>query len=127
MGESLAGLFAIETLLKQPDMFSAYIAVDPSLWWSGGSLVRERLLPGWRAQHPKRRVFVAMSSQGPTAEGEALRAGLAASTELDYRVMADETHASVYHPAATDAFRVIFAPPPDAQADSHGLRTSALC
>jgi len=69
-----------------------------------------RRLPGWRAQQPPRRVFVALSSQGPRPEGEVLRKGLETSAALDYRLMDDETHASIYHPAATKGLRALFAP-----------------
>ena len=41
MGESLAGLFVVETFLKAPEMFDAYVAVSPSLWWDGGRLARQ--------------------------------------------------------------------------------------
>jgi predicted alpha/beta superfamily hydrolase len=34
IGESLAGLFVIETLFKAPDLFDYYIAFDPSIWWN---------------------------------------------------------------------------------------------
>lgn len=34
IGESLAGLFVIETFLLQPGLFDYYIAFDPSLWWN---------------------------------------------------------------------------------------------
>lgn len=34
IGESLAGLFVVETLLLQPSTFDFYIAMDPSLWWN---------------------------------------------------------------------------------------------
>ncbi len=112
MGESLGGLFVIDTLLRQPRMFAGYIAIDPSLWWGKGALVRDASLEGWKALEPKRRVFVALSSQGPKAEGALLREGLQAGAALDYRLMEDETHASIYHPAATRAFRTIFASPP---------------
>lgn len=40
MGESLAGLFVVETFLEKPDMFDYYIAFDPSLWWNDHHLVR---------------------------------------------------------------------------------------
>ncbi len=40
IGESLAGLFVVETLLIQPDMFDTYIAFDPSLWWNNHYLVK---------------------------------------------------------------------------------------
>ena len=39
IGESLAGLFIVETLLTAPDMFDYYIAMDPSLWWNDHYLV----------------------------------------------------------------------------------------
>ncbi len=39
IGESLAGLFIIETLLLEPNMFNYYIAMDPSLWWNNHHLV----------------------------------------------------------------------------------------
>jgi predicted alpha/beta superfamily hydrolase len=112
MGESLAGLFAVETLLREPDAFSAYIAIDPSLWWNKGSLVRETALPGWKPRTPRRRVFVAVSREGPVEQGAALQAGLAGAADLTYAAMPEETHASIYHPAATRAFRAIFANPP---------------
>lgn len=40
IGESLAGLFILETLLLEPEMFNYYIAMDPSLWWNNHYLVR---------------------------------------------------------------------------------------
>lgn len=40
VGESLAGLFAVEAFFLEPDLFDTCIAIDPSLWWNGGALVR---------------------------------------------------------------------------------------
>lgn len=34
IGESLAGLFVMETFFLKPDAFDFYIAMDPSLWWN---------------------------------------------------------------------------------------------
>lgn len=42
MGESLAGLFIVETLLAEPVLFDHYVALDPSVWWNGGALVGPR-------------------------------------------------------------------------------------
>jgi predicted alpha/beta superfamily hydrolase len=39
VGESLAGLFVVETFLLEPDLFDTYIAFDPSLWWNHHKLV----------------------------------------------------------------------------------------
>ena len=41
IGESLAGLFVIETMFLQPDLFDTYIALDPSLWWNAEQWWRE--------------------------------------------------------------------------------------
>jgi predicted alpha/beta superfamily hydrolase len=40
LGESLSGLFVMETLLLKPEMFDYYIAFDPSLWWNNHYLVK---------------------------------------------------------------------------------------
>lgn len=40
LGESLAGLFIIETFLVRPTLFDYYIAMDPSLWWNDHFLVK---------------------------------------------------------------------------------------
>jgi len=49
MGHSLGGLFATNVFLTRPELFSAYIAIDPSLWWAdnyvsslGDSLLKVR-------------------------------------------------------------------------------------
>ncbi len=114
VGESLAGLFVVETLVEAPGMFDTYIAIDPSLWWNGGALGRrasdalEGLAPGSAT------VFLANSDQdgiaGPTA---ALAASLARVPGLavEYRDMPAEHHHTIYHPAALAAFRSVLAPP----------------
>ncbi|MCX7548012.1 alpha/beta hydrolase-fold protein [Xanthomarina sp. F1114] len=38
VGESLAGLFVVETLFITPNLFDFYIAMDPSLWWNNKHL-----------------------------------------------------------------------------------------
>lgn len=40
IGESLAGLFVMETFFTRPEIFDFYIAMDPSLWWNDRYLVR---------------------------------------------------------------------------------------
>ncbi len=36
LGHSFGGLFTLYTALTQPDAFSSYIAISPSLWWADG-------------------------------------------------------------------------------------------
>jgi len=40
IGESLAGLFVMETFMLKPESFDFYVAMDPSLWWNNHYLVR---------------------------------------------------------------------------------------
>lgn len=39
LGESLSGLFVMETFFLTPELFDYYIAFDPSLWWNRHYLV----------------------------------------------------------------------------------------
>jgi len=41
VGHSLGGLLVIHALLAEPEMFQAYIAIDPSLWWDNQLLSRQ--------------------------------------------------------------------------------------
>ena len=40
IGESLSGLFVMETFMQHPESFDFYIAFDPSLWWNNHYLVK---------------------------------------------------------------------------------------
>jgi len=40
VGHSLGGLLVLHALLDSPELFQAYIAIDPSLWWDNQVLVR---------------------------------------------------------------------------------------
>ena len=64
VGESLAGLFVVETFLRDPAMFDRYVAFDPSLWWNGGALVDSAagLLSETTDGAPASRLFIAASS-----------------------------------------------------------------
>ena len=41
IGESLSGLFVMETFFTKPETFDYYIAFDPSLWWNDHSLEKD--------------------------------------------------------------------------------------
>lgn len=40
IGESLSGLFVMETFFISPNTFDFYIAMDPSLWWNNNYLTK---------------------------------------------------------------------------------------
>lgn len=55
IGESLSGLFVMETFFLQPEAFDIYIAMDPSLWWNDNYLVKnaEKLMSDFPGQPKK--------------------------------------------------------------------------
>ena len=115
VGESLAGLFVVETFVHDPTLFDHYIALDPSLWWNGGTLVTEAAAR--LAQHPPigKSIFLSHSAEptiaGPTQRLAGILAAVAAPAfSAVYAPMPKETHATIYHPAALNAFRLVFAP-----------------
>ncbi|RZK51007.1 MAG: alpha/beta hydrolase, partial [Hymenobacter sp.] len=115
IGESLAGLFVLETLLLEPDLFDTYVAFDPSLWWNNGWLVgqAETRLRAY-AGAPKTLFVTSSSDDSKIPESRrlepALRAAARPSLRWYYQAMPQETHATIYHPAALQALRVVFAP-----------------
>jgi predicted alpha/beta superfamily hydrolase len=114
VGESLAGLFVVETLALEPDLFDTYIAIDPSLWWNDGGLAR-RLASDPPALKGRKTVYLALSSDGlATYDAAAVAAGLRRTPGLDFHQdeWPGETHATIYHPAALKAFRAVLGPAP---------------
>lgn len=114
VGESLAGLFTVETLLLEPDLFSTYLAFDPSLWWNNGLLAQQaaRLLPTYHG--PAKTLYLATSSQGDTAATAQLATFASSASKSGitcyYEPMPTETHATIYHPAALQGFRLVLKP-----------------
>jgi len=114
VGESLAGLFVIETFLLEPDLFDTYIAIDPSLWWNDGALVKDapRRLSAL-AGRPKT-LYVAASRDDRDEMGQrfadVLKKSAPATLKWFYQPMPEETHATIYHPAALGALRRLFKP-----------------
>ena len=116
VGESLAGLFVVETFLLEPSLFNTYIAFDPSLWWNNQKLVKvaaERL----RARGGVgRRLYFASSDEKRIAEeaarfAETLARHAPPGIDWHYEAMPYEKHSTIYHPAALRAFRLLFKPP----------------
>jgi predicted alpha/beta superfamily hydrolase len=111
VGESLAGLFVVETLALEPDLFDTYIAIDPSLWWNKRQLA-QRLAAQPPAGAAKKTLYIAASADALPDIEAALKASLskASGLEFTYEAWPGENHATVYHPAALKAFRAVFKP-----------------
>ena len=110
IGESLAGLFVVETLIQTPDMFDTYIAIDPSLWWNGAKLLSQRDINALNLKNEKN-LYVGSSKDGQSfIDRKKLFAsfGKIGNLNFHYEDWLSETHATIYHPAALKAFRVMF-------------------
>lgn len=115
VGESLAGLFVVETLLTEPDLFDTYMAFDPSLWWNGGRLVRDVLPRLGALRIDGKSVFLATSGDAGLEDfvrplSQSLESQAARRVRVIHEGMPTETHATIYHPAALRAFRALLAP-----------------
>ena len=117
MGESLAGLFVVETFLKEPRMFDAWVAVSPSLWWDDGQLARQAGAHLRDHSNDSRTLILTMGDEG--AEALALMETLTGNLRdhampgvtWDFRPRPTESHATIYHGAALDAFRQLYPAP----------------
>lgn len=115
VGESMAGLFVVETFLVEPGLFDTYIAFDPSLWWDDERLVKTAATQLRALGVPARTLYLASSSEPGLASltlqfAGALRAAGRPDLRWHHVPMPEETHATIYHPAALRAFRTLFAP-----------------
>lgn len=115
IGESAAGLFILDTLLLAPETFDAYIAIDPMLWWNGRAWMKQ--FRGFLGAHPdlQAKLFVATSSEPTIAEVAVwvpvvLQDAAPEGLVWRFQSLPDETHGTVFHPAALRAFRALFAP-----------------
>jgi len=114
IGESLAGLFIVETFFLEPDLFDTYIAFDPSLWWNDATIVKNAATSR-DARHARKTLYLANSSEPEIAKLTKQLADVMNGrvSKLHHRPMPEETHATIYHPAALSAVRMLFAPEPD--------------
>jgi hypothetical protein len=112
VGESLAGLFVVETFFLEPELFDTYIAFDPSLWWNDAELVARAIE---RMGGVARTIYLANSNE-PVIAGHTQRLAsmfaerAPSSIRWHYEPMPEESHATIYHPAALRAFRLMFKP-----------------
>ncbi|SRR5690606_82161 len=117
MGESLAGLFVVETVLKAPEMFDHYVAVSPSLWWDGGRLARQAGAHLRDHSNDPRTLILTLGDEGELMEAPMaalvanLRDHALPGLDWSYTPRPDESHATIYHGAALEAFRRLFPAP----------------
>lgn len=114
IGESLAGLFILETFFLEPGLFDTAISLDPSLWWNNEDLVKkaaERLkAPGLRGT-----LYLAAAgeeSNAPTVSrlADVLRTNAPAGLTWQYKPRPDLRHDNIYRGVAPGVLRELFGP-----------------
>lgn len=117
MGESLAGLFTVETFLIQPEMFDHYIAMSPSLWWDQQSLAKSAAVRLKAGTYAGKSLYLAEAGDeggleaGTYLLADTLKAEAPKGLNWRFDPMPQEKHATIYDPAAIKALRWLFAAP----------------
>jgi predicted alpha/beta superfamily hydrolase len=115
IGESLAGLFSVESFLLEPKLFDTVIAISPSLWWNDGALLRQASSLLKKQPQGDRRLFLTSADEDNIAPNVAKLAELLkteAPKGLDwvYVPRPEEHHDTIYLASEKDALRRAFPP-----------------
>ena len=113
-GHSFGGLLAVHILITRPDMFQAYIAASPSLWWDNERTLRQA--QDFLAAHAEldKRFFFDLGNEGPPMRTpfDALQKTLTDKTPKDFHwksaVYPDEDHGSSVLRGYYDGLREVF-------------------
>lgn len=109
IGESLAGLFIVETWLREPGLFGSYAAVSPSLWWDKAALVAAApSLVGKRQDGHRLMIATAKEGEEEAAFDARFLAALGQRSEVCAVAHPEYTHATVYHAVAPAALQFLF-------------------
>jgi predicted alpha/beta superfamily hydrolase len=99
-GHSLGGLFAIHALITRPELFDAYVAVSPSLWWDDARTLHQAQQFFARQKEFKKTLFFSLGNEGADMSGpfEQLQKTLSGNLPKGFVVGSarypDETHGS---------------------------------
>jgi predicted alpha/beta superfamily hydrolase len=119
IGESLAGLFILETYMVEPQLFDGYAAIDPSLWWDKQALSKTAAASIGSAQKG-RSLYLAMGkeqAEQPAAMNRLLARLRSVGAPLCFAARRDLTHATIYQQLEPQALQFVLppkeAPPPE--------------
>lgn len=65
VGHSLGGLLAVDILTNKPEMFNAYIAIDPSMWYADEQFLNQTLSRLPNQKITDRKLFVGIANSLP--------------------------------------------------------------
>ncbi|MCX6281156.1 MAG: alpha/beta hydrolase-fold protein [Bacteroidetes bacterium] len=111
IGHSAGGLFAVYALLNQPELFTSFICIDPSLWYENQSCLKR--LPDFFAKNKdiKKSMFISLSNEkdmGVFPFMEALEKYAPEGFRWDFVRYKDETHNSLGFKSMCAGFEMIY-------------------
>ena len=126
IGESLAGLFIVETYLTEPGLFIAYGAVSPSTWWDKEalSMTAATKIGDTQSAHP---IYLAVGNEGAEvqrADGRVVSAISGKVSRWCYAQHPDLVHSTIYHSVSPELLQFVL---PPAQAPSPEFGFEVRC
>ena len=116
IGQSLGGLVATEILFKQPELFSHYIIISPSLWWDDQTLLKVKpafLKPDFQKELS---IFVGVGNEDKYKVMETDARALFAILQKEkkeninthFHFFENLNHGDILHLAVYQAFKILF-------------------
>lgn len=114
IGHSLGGLFAIHTMIHQPDSFDAYIAISPSLQWADDGPIKQ--MSKFLEENPEHRgfLYVTMANEGGGMQDrfesfvDLLESKAPQTLHWDSKFLPDEDHGSTVLRSTYHALKTLF-------------------
>ena len=117
-GHSYGGLFVNYTMITHPDLFNAYIAADPSLWWDNQRM-KDDTVTFFQTHGTFEKSYYFNQSEIPGMGGVEYRNMLLTNAPDTmpwmFERMADETHGSIVHKSYYNGLEFVFQDWPMAQ------------
>lgn len=125
IGHSFGGLLTIHTLLHHPELFTDYLALDPSFWWDDQRLLKESglLLAGIKGNISlylaRAGAHLPDEKQIPAEDARQWQLDFADilaqhheenSLQWEYRNFEDETHGSIFLVGTYNGLKYLFKP-----------------
>lgn len=112
LGESLAGLFVIETYLNEPELFGGYGAIDPSLWWDKEALSQTAAQKTDERQmgHPLFLAIAKEQSEEPAAFQRTVSALQNKGMTFCLAMRPEHTHATIYQQTSPEVIQYLMPP-----------------
>lgn len=110
IGQSLGGLLATEILFSNPNLFSNYIIISPSLWWDSENLLKT--IP--KKIGDQKNVFIGVGKEGKVMERTAnelyqkLKEQKSENSNLYFKFFEDKNHGDALHQSVYEAFEKIY-------------------